>query len=92
MKVHSKIAASLRTAVDDNKFRLKRYQLHIEHLEQYIMRRSMPSELTFQDTVFIFKASRKAGSQGPGRSMGANVCPKYEGVFRDRPVFPLQFK
>jgi len=56
------------------------------------MRRSMPSELTFQDTVFIFKASRKAGSQGPGRSMGANVCPKYEGVFRDRPVFPLQFK
>ncbi|KYM77397.1 hypothetical protein ALC53_12188 [Atta colombica] len=27
-----------------------------------------------------------------GWSMGANVCPKYEGVFRDHPVFPLQFK
>jgi len=57
-------------------------------------------KLDFQNTIFLFKMSGQKTAELypsgknclPGWSMGANVCPKYEGVFRDHPVFPLQFE
>jgi len=64
----------------------------------YILFDVLRKKLGFQNNIFLFKMSRQKTAELfsqellAGWSMGANVCPKYEGVFRDHPVFPLQFK